>query len=242
MRVKKPNFFLRRRLSLYFPTFFVIILVAIYQLPRISSAPVDLTLFAVSTGLLGLYLGYVLSTQDSRIRLLTKTVGQEAVVFYKLDEVIKELPEPLQASFMQQVSEYLRHKNGNLDPTAGTENYLELLELSHRPNTKEAGVDLRELLIDNQQNRTEIAALLNSRVHKHEWFIMLSLYAVTLSFLLTFDYGQQWIIKIAAALLGASLGLLLIAIFKLQRLIHKKAWRIWEPFVRLIATNFTQLN
>lgn len=242
MRVKKPNYFLRRRLSLYLPVFFAAILIAIYHLPRISSAPVDLTLFAVSITLLGLYMGYLLAGQDGRIRLLTRIVGQEAVVFYKLDEAIKKLPEALQPSFMQQVEEYLRHKNGNLDPTAGTENYLQLLELSKQPGTKAEGEALSSLLIDNQLNRTEIAALLNTRVHQHEWLVMFSLYAVTLSFLLTFDYGHQLLIKVAAALLGACLGLLMMTIYKLQRLVHKKAWRIWEPFVRLIATNFTQLN
>ena len=242
MRVKKPNYFLRRRLSLYLPVFFVIILLANYHLPRVSSAPVDLTLFAVSTMLLGLYMGYILSGQDSRIRRLTRLVGQEAVVFYKLDEVIKKLPEALRPEFMQQISEYLRHKNGNLDPSAGTENYLQLLELSQQSGIKADNTELRGLLIDNQLNRTEIAALLNTRVHQHEWLIMFTLYATSLSFLLTFDYGHQWLIKLAAALLGACLGLLMMTVYKLQRLVHKKAWRIWEPFVRLIATNFSQLN
>jgi hypothetical protein len=242
MIVKKPNFFLRRRLSLYLPLFFVIFLAAVYKLPRMTIAPVDLTIFALSTALLGLFVGYVLSGLDKRTEQLTAMVRQEAVAIYKMEEHVKNLPEALQADFMQQVEEYLRHKNHNLDPKAGAENYQALLELCQKHDSNPACVAIQTILVDNQLNRSAIASQLSGKVYSHEWLTMYALGIVSLSLLLTFDYGSQWLIKFAAALLAASLALSLMIVWKLNVLGHKKAWKIWEPFVRLIASDFQDLN
>lgn len=242
MVVKKPNFFLRRRLSLYLPVFFVIFLCAVYKLPRMAIAPVDLTIFAIAAGLLGLFIGYVLSGLDKRTNRLTDLIRQESAVIYKVEERVKTLPEALRADFMQQIEEYLRHKNHNMDPEAGAENYQNLLELCQKHRSSAMVITIEEMLIDNQLNRSEIASQLSGKVYSHEWLIMYALYIISLSLLLTFDYGHQWLIKFAAALLAASLGLSLMIVWKLNILGHKKAWKIWEPFVRLIASDFKDLN
>lgn len=233
---------MKRRLSLYLPIFFIVILVLIYKLPRITSTAVDLAVFAIATMLLGLYLGYVLAGLHRRMDKLTRTVQNEALTVYKVSVLAKDLPAELEQQIMQHLIDYLKHKNHNLDTSAGQEDYQALLELCQGAKSKDVTAQIHQLLVDNQLNRSRSAVGLRSRVFSHEWMIMYVLYIVSLSFLLTAGYGGQWLVKFAAALLGACLGVGLMIVWKLSNLSHKKAWQIWEPYVKLISSDFKSLN
>jgi hypothetical protein len=99
-----------------------------------------------------------------------------------------------------------------------------------------------DLVIANQQNRTNFAMQSNNRVFSNEWQIMAILFSITLGFILTIDIGSQPIFHIIRALLCTGLTMLILILIKLSTLTHKKADQMWEPLKKLVSTNFYRID
>jgi hypothetical protein len=71
---------------------------------------------------------------------------------------------------------------------------------------------------------------------------MLVLFGVTLSFILLLDTGENVIFRVLAALVSTGLTMLVVILVKMSTLTHKKAKQIWDPYKRLLETNFYRID
>lgn len=107
----------------------------------------------------------------------------------------------------------------------------------------QAEVDkLLDKLVANQQNRTNFAMQMNNRVFNNEWIIIFMLFSITLSFVILIDTGGGFVFKFLAAVLCTGLSMLLVILAKMSTLTHKKAKQIWDPFKKLIDSNFYRID
>jgi Fe2+ transport system protein B len=242
MKPTKINIFLRPRLTLYLPIFFIIVFVLFDVVPEVTINSIGVVLFAINTLLLGLFVGSTINGAKGRIEKLAVQIRQESITFYKAMFTANDLPDDVHLLFRQGVESYLKHKNHSMRVDAGRDDYEALIALCVAHNKQPAAQKLLDSLVDNEQNRTQIAMQLRSKVFSHEWLTIFVLYGISMAFLLTFDYGESLLPKVAAAAFGACLSLSLMILWKLSTLTHKKAWQIWEPYVRLIATHFQELD
>ena len=83
---------------------------------------------------------------------------------------------------------------------------------------------------------------LGNKVFSNEWWIMLVLISITLSFILLLNVGENIFLKIVKALLCTGLSMLLAIVVKLSTLSHKKASKMWDPLKKLLETDFYRLD
>lgn len=114
--------------------------------------------------------------------------------------------------------------------------------IDYQGKDRDAITKIQDTLIKNQENRSQLSLLLRAGVFSHEWFVLLVLLSITLSYIVVIDYGDMLLLHIVAALLCTGLGLLIIILAKLATLTHKKAKPVWQPLKRLLQTDFKHLD
>lgn len=239
------HFFLTKvRLTYYYPTLFLLFLGVILLAPTVVLNGGQLTLFTVNSFLLGFYLGPILGGQKQRIEDLAKTIRLESIAFFTLAVQSQELADVTKQKIKLLARRYLQASVRSRKPVEGEKEYEELLRfcIDYQGKDKDQIKKIQETLIKNEDNRAQLSALLRNGVFSHEWFVLAILMGITLSFVIVIDYGSSILLTVVAALLCTGLTLLFIILAKLTTLTHKKAKPIWQPFDRLLETDFKHID
>jgi len=232
------------RLSQYLVGLFVFFCLLVILLPHVSFSSGALTLFSVNSFLYGFYISPILGAQKGRIEELHRIVRAEANAIFAMAILVAKLPDTFRKKIHAMLLDYLDHVMRHRRPAGGEEKYEAMISycLEYKGEHQEEINKLLDKLIANQQNRTNYAMQLNNGVYSNEWMIMLVLFAVTLSFILLLNTGNEFIYKILAALLSTGLTMLLIILTKMSTLTHKKAKAIWDPYKKLIDSKFYRID
>ena len=126
----------------------------------------------------------------------------------------------------------------------GEEKYEEIISycIAYGGESPEAVADILDKVVANQKNRTDFSMQIANKVYSNEWMVMLVLFGVTLSFILLLDTGENVIFRVLAALVSTGLTMLVVILVKMSTLTHKKAKQIWDPYKRLLETNFYRID
>ncbi len=234
------------RLSWYFFGFFILFLTLGYSIPGLTFEPGALTLFSINSFLYGFYIAPVLGTQRARIEELSKVVRAEANALFGIALQTKYLSHDVRQKVQELIDAYadavLRDRK-----VAGGENEYEAL-ITYCVSFK--GKDEDRAIVDkilnnvvaNQQNRSNLAMQMGSKVFTNEWWIMLVLFSVTLGFVMFLNIGSLWVMAPVKALMCTGLTMLMINLLKLSTLSHKKAKMIWTPMQKLVDTRFYRID
>ncbi len=239
------NFFLTKvRLTYYYPVFFILFLTIILVAPQAQLSGSQLALFSVNSFLLAFYLGPILNGQKTRIDELGKIIRNEAIAFFNLAIQTQSLKPATKAKIKEMAQRYLKSSIHNHKPAEGEKEYEDLLRycIDYDGKDKDGVKKIQEILIKNQENRSAFSMQLKSGVFSHEWFVLLVLFSITLSYIVIIDYGDMFLLSVVAALLCTGLSLLLLILAKLATLTHKKAKTVWQPLDRLLATDFKHIE
>jgi len=239
------NFFLSKvRLTYYYPTFFILFFIVLLLVQKVELNGSQLALFSVNSFLLAFYLGPILNGQKTRIDELGKIIRNEAIAFFNLAVQTQVLKPGTKKQVKQMAHSYLKASIRNRKPAEGEKEYEELLRycIDYEGKDKDAVKKIQEILIKNQENRSAFSMQLKSAVFSHEWFVLLVLFTITLSYIVIIDYGDALLLNIVAALLCTGLSLLLLILAKLTTLTHKKAKTVWQPLDRLLETDFKHIE
>lgn len=231
------------RLSWFFAFFFAAYFLLLMFLPRFKFEAAALTLFSVNSFLYGFYISPILNAQKSRIEELHKIVRAESNAIFTIVLSTKKLPKKLRNEIQSMFSLYLRHCTlGNFK--AATKMYEQIISffLDYQGKEKEQMDKILEKIVANQQNRTNFNMQVNNRVFSNEWMIMLVLFSITLAFILLLDTGSGIVLRAVTALLCTALSMLILILAKLSTLTHKKAKQIWEPFKKLLSTQYYRID
>lgn len=231
------------RLSWFFVGFFVIFMLLLLVLPRLSFTAATLTLFSVNSFLYGFYISPILGAQKARIEELHKIVRAEANAIFAIMLSIKPLPDHTKDEIKTRMTAYLNETSEN-NIKAAEKEYEGLISfcVEYKGAQKEGINKVLEKLVANQQNRTNYAMQAGNKVFSNEWMIMVVLFSITLAFILLLDTGGEFILKIVTALLCTGLSMLVLILVKLSTLTHKKARRVWEPLKVLVASKYYRID
>jgi hypothetical protein len=232
------------RLSAYYPIFFLFFLVVILVTPKISLSGGQLTLLTVNSFLLAFYLGPIMSAQKQRLDDLAKAVRNEAIAFFSIAIQSQDMAPEVKRQVKSMSKKYLASCVDTRDVAEGEKEYETLLRycIDYKGKSQEKVDKVQQILIDNQQNRSQLSAFLQAQVYSHEWFVLVVLSAITIAYVVVIDYGQNILLNGVAALLCTGLALLLLILEKLNSLTHKKAKPIWKPFEKLLDTDFKRID
>jgi hypothetical protein len=233
------------RLTAYYPVFFAAFLGIILVSPKISLTGSQLTLFSVNSFLLAFYLGPILAAQKQRLDDLAKVIRSEAIAFFSIAVQAQDMTAEVKREVKGMSKKYLQSCLHTRDIAEGEREYENLLRycIDYKGDKAKEPVDkVQQILIDNQQNRSQLASLLQMNVYSHEWFVLCVLSSITISYVIVIDYGQNILLNAVAALLCTGLALLLLILQKLNTLTHKKARPIWHPFEKLLNTDFKRID
>ncbi len=239
------KFFLSKiRLTYYYPIFFLLFITVLSLMPKQKLDGGPLTLFSVNSFLLAFYLGPILAGQKTRIDELAKAIRNEAITFFNIAILAHDLSAETKHHIKDSARDYLRASARSHKPAQGEAEYEKLLRycIDYKGKDADQVKKIRDVLVANQQNRGQLSVLLQATVFSHEWFVLLVLFCITLSYILIIDYGQNVVLHIVAAFLCTGLSLLLLILAKLATLTHKKALVIWKPFDRLLASDFKHID
>lgn len=232
------------RLSWFFFVFLGVFLLASFLIPERTLEPAALTLFSVNSFLYGFYIAPVLGRQSTRIDELSKAVRAEAIALFDMLLRTKALHtrnrNKLQDMFESYIAAALRQRR----KAEGEEEYEALITycLKYEGEDKETVDKILNLLVANQQNRSNLAMQLANRVYSNEWWIMLVLFGITLTFILQLKVGDNYLMHIIKALLCTGLSMLMVNLLKLSTLTHKKAKTIWNPLHKLLESRFYRID
>ena len=238
-------FLTKIRLSWYLKGFFVLYFVALLFLPRFEFTGAALTLFSVNSFLYGFYISPVLSAQKSRIEELHRIVRSEANAIFAMMLLTRKFSAKNAEQVRNLFDQYVMHSiQGDATKEKQEKVYEQLITLSidHKGVDSDNFNILLDKLVTNQQNRTNLSMQLNNRVYSNEWWIMMILFSITLSFILLIDTGETIVIKLVTALLCTGLSMLVLNLVKLNSLTHKKAKQIWLPFKTLVDTKYYRID
>lgn len=232
------------RLSAYYPVFFAAFLGVILATPKISLSGGQLTLLTVNSFLLAFYLGPIMSAQKQRLDDLAKAIRGEAIAFFSIAIQSQDMTPEVKRHVKGMSKQYLESCLYTRRFEKSEFEYETLLRycIDYKGKSQEQVDKVQQLLIDNQQNRSQIQAQLQMNVYSHEWFVLIALSAITISYIIVIDYGQNILLNLVAALLCTGLSLLLLILEKLNSLTHKKALPIWKPFEKLLDTDFKRID
>ncbi|MDN5275673.1 MAG: rane protein of unknown function [Candidatus Saccharibacteria bacterium] len=157
---------------------------------------------------------------------------------------IKKLPKPLRNKLQDMFLNYLKKSVREQKAGAGEVEYERLITfcLDYDGEHEEQISKLLDKLVANQQNRTNFAMQMSNRVYSNEWIIMFILFTVTLSFVIFLDAGEGVVFQLLAALLATGLSMLLVILYKMSTLTHKKAKQVWNPYKKLIDSHFYRID
>lgn len=239
------NLFLHKiRLTSYFLILFVLFSVAFLFLPSYEFTGATLTLFSVNSFLYGFYISPIITGQKSRIDELHKILRAEANALFTLQIQLKNLPKDLRTNLQDRVTDYTKAKLRGKKSNSGEQQYEELISfcLSYKGDHTDEVKKVLDILVSNQQNRTQFTMQMANKVYSNEWLIMLILFTITISVIMLIDVQDILILSIVKALLCTALTMLMIILLKLSTLSHKKAREIWSPFSKLLKTHFYQID
>ncbi len=239
------NFFLTKvRLTYYYPCLFIIFVLLIMFVPKQQLSGGPLALFSINSFLLAFYLGPILAGQKSRIDELAKTIRSESIAFFNIAIQSQGLTKETKHEVKNLARTYLKASSKAQKPVEGEVEYEKMIRycLEYKGKDADQIVKIRDILVANQQNRGQLSLLLMARVFSHEWFVLLVLFAITVSYVVIIDYGRELILTLVAALLCTGLTLLMLILEKLNTLTHKKAKTMWAPFDNLLATDFKHID
>lgn len=238
------KFFLKIRLSFYFWIYLAIFMTLAFTIPVVKFDSSALTLFSVNSFLYGFYIAPILSTQKVRIEELQKVIRAEANAIFTLLIKTKKLSGELRSEYQEMFENYLRKSVKEKRPGEGEKEYeLIISKMLNYKGKEEAVVDkLLDGVVANQTNRSLLAMQLRNKVFSNEWWVMIVLFSITLSFIIFIDIGAGWQLRIVKALLCTGLSMLITILVKLSTLTHKKARQLWRPFEKLLETRFYQID
>jgi hypothetical protein len=230
------------RLSAYFFIFFVIFLVLANKLSKISISTGSVVLLSVGVAIFGFYLAPLLAARKRRNDELTTCVSMEANILNKISIEIEDLPTSVKDDAIKVLRNYVSTKTGDYRPTAGDQEYKELL-IFCRQHLKTNGMKvILDMLLDNQENRTRFTLSTRDYVYTHEWLILLVLLVSSDYFLLSFDYGSTVAAKIVPTLVATGLVLPYLSLVKLARRTHKDAQGTWQPMSAFLETDYRDFD
>lgn len=240
----KQYLLLNVRLTTYFWLFFVFFLVLSYVLPHMKFDSAALTLFSVNSFLYGFYIAPILGAQKARIEELHRIVRAESNALFALMLKLKKLPDDLRTELQSMVVYYVNAKLKFRKPHSAEKQYEEMITfcLNYKGKNQDVIDKVLEMLIANQQNRTNLSMQLGNRVYANEWQIMSILFSITLGFILLIDVNDEPILHIVRALLCTGLTMLIVILIKLGTLTHKKAKEMWLPMQKLRDTHFYRID
>lgn len=232
------------RLTQYFLLFIILYVIIVLVTPNVKFDSGALTLFSVNSFLYGFYIAPILSAQKARIEELHKIVRQESNAIFAMVISLKKLPKPLRNQLQEMFIKYLKASVKQKKAGEGELFYEALITfcLEYKGEHQEEIDKLLDKLVANQQNRTNFSMQMANKVFSNEWMIMFVLFSITLSFVITLSAGSGFIYDFLAAFLCTGLTMLLVILLKMSTLTHKKAKQIWDPFHKLINSNFYRID
>jgi hypothetical protein len=242
------NLFLKKiRLSWYFFGFFILFTILGLTIPGVTFEPGALTLFSINSFLYGFYISPVLGNQRMRIEELAKIVRAEANALFGMALQTKKLSHDVQQKVQELIDDYADAVLKERTVAGGEKEYEALItyciKFKGNDKDKEQIDKILTNIVANQQNRSNLAMQLRSRVFANEWWIMLVLFSVTLGFVLFLNIGDTNIfLPYIKALMCTGLTMLMVSLLKLSTLTHKKATLIWIPLQKLVDTRFYRID
>jgi hypothetical protein len=235
---------LKLRLSYIFWGLLVSYSLLAYFLPSVKFESAALTLFSVNSFLYGFYIAPILAGQKARIEELHRVVRSEANALFAMALSSKKYSEKLHDEILGMVKAYINDILKVKDIGGGEQSYEKMITyaVSYKGEDKESAQKFLDQLIQNQANRSNLAMQLGNKVFSNEWWIMLVLFSITLSFILLLSVGDNIFLKIVKALLCTGLTMLLAIVVKLSTLTHKKASKMWDPLKKLLDSDFYRLD
>ncbi len=238
---------LRIRLSWYFFGLVSLFLLATYNVESMTFTAASLTLFSVNSFLYGFYVAPVLTGQKARIDDLARIIRAEANALFDILIKTKKLPRKSRNHLQDMIEAYIAASFRERKPAEGEDEYEALITYcleydGKKAENKELIEKILASLVLNQQNRSQLAQQLSNKVFSNEWWIMLVLFSITLSFVLQLNVGDSVMIHIVQALLCTGLSMLMINLVKLSTLTHKKARSLWDPLDNLITSRFRRID
>jgi hypothetical protein len=239
--------FLKIRLSYYFAIFFVFFAGVLMVIPKPELSSATLTLFSINSFLFGFYFTPALNNQKARIEELGKIIRMQSVSLFKiLVKTRKITDKKVHDEVQDMIGKYIKACLVDRKAGAGEDEYDELIgKLVHfSQKHKDAGAidGILDSLADNQTNRTTYDMMMGRKIYNNEWYVLLTLFAVTLSLPIIVDFGGNPVLHIVASMLCATLSLLLVTLLKINYLVHKKAKGIWNPLESLLESDFRRIE
>lgn len=235
---------LRLRLSAFFFTFLGVFAVLSFIISGATFSSSALTLFSVNSFLYGFYIAPVLAGQKQRIDDLSRAIRQEANALFEMLLRTKKLPRISRNKLQAMFETYMVASYNERRPAAGEDEYEALITycLEYDGKDKETIEKILTSLINNQQNRSQIALLLKNKVYSNEWWIMLVLFSITMGFVLSFDVQDNIWLHLVKAFLCTGLSMLMVNLVKLSTLSHKRAKHVWDPLDNLKTSRFRTIE
>jgi hypothetical protein len=238
------KFLLKVRLSIFFWTFLGLYLVLAFFLPNVKFDSAALTLFSVNSFLYGFYIAPILGGQKSRVEELHKVVRSEANALFAMALASKKYSKTLHDKVLVMIKDYMKDSLKVKGLGGGEEAYEKMISyaVSYEGEDKDSAQKFLDQLVQNQNNRSNLAMQLGNKVFSNEWWVVLVLFSITLSFVLLINIGDNIFLKIVKALLCTGLSMLLAIVVKLSTLTHKKASKMWDPLKKLLDSDFYRLD
>jgi hypothetical protein len=216
-------------------------------IPKPDLPAAGLTLFSINSFLFGFYFTPILNNQKARIEELGKIIRTESVSLFKtLVKTRKISDREVHDRIQQMIGDYIQAKLKSKKAGGGEKEYDKLIgELVHfSSKSKDSGAmdSVLDALADNQTNRTTFDMMMGRKIYSNEWYILLTLFFVTLALPIITDFGGNPVLHMVDAMLCAALSLLLVTLLKVNYLYHKKAKGIWNPLESLLDSDFRNLQ
>lgn len=239
--------FLKVRLSYYFAIFLVFFVGLLMVVPKPTLSTASLTLFSINSFLFGFYFTPALNNQKARIEELGKIIRTQSVALFKILVKTRKISDRKEHDRIQKmIGDYVKACLKDKKAGAGEKEYDKLIgELVHfnRKHKDIGEIDgILDALADNQTNRTNYDMMMGRKIYNNEWYVLLTLFFVTLSLPIIVDFGGNPVLHIVDAMLCASLSLLLVTLLKVNYLVHKKAKGIWDPMQSLLESDFRKID
>ncbi len=232
------------RLSLIYPTLFVLFFLVLTYVAPTKLTPGQLALYSVNTFLFGFYFSPLLNAQKARVDNLNKAVRQDVMAVLDILAQSHLLSESVRHELKVRLRLYIDSVNHNPKVSADNLYYDELLRYTKQAKFKDDSVmdSIYGQVSKTQEDRDNIQNLLGSNVFSHEWLVTLVLFGITLYFVMQTDYNHVLWFRVLLAVLCTGISLMLIILVKYATLTHKQAKRIWEPLDRLTKEHFEDVD
>lgn len=238
------NLLLKVRLSYYFVGLFLFFGFISFVVDGTTFSSAALTLFSVNSFLYGFYIAPILSGQKSRIDELQKIIRAEANALFSMILKTKKLPDADRNELQSMTKSYILASNKQRKAGEGEKEYEALITycLDYKGKESEKIDKILDSLVANQANRSSLSMQLNNKVFNNEWWVILVLFGITLSFIIFIDIGDSWQMNLVQAFLCTGLTMLLVILMKLSTLTHKKAKQLWDPMNNLASSEFHKFD